>query len=430
MQIILKNVRTLQSQPPIPIRPLTLLVGDNSTGKTTFLAMLSHVCQYEFPYFRPTFNNPPFDLGPFDAIATYMGGRGGRADSFSIGFVDEKEGQEARLLATYVNHKGQPQLQEATASGKIGEAVLRVDEGGAHANIRVSLAEGKTTQHKEVSLDLARFPQPELTLRLLFRVALVNLLDRETRSEDQPTFSERYLELLNLVSPARRSVFALAPVRTKPKRTYDETREEFDPEGDHVFVLLARLWQEEEAEERLRLLKALETFGQASALFERIKVKRLGRKPSDPFQIFVALGGPPANLLDVGYGVSQALPLVIQSLLAANKGLLLLQQPEIHLHPRAQAALGSFFAHLVASEGKQLVVETHSDYLLDRVRREVAEGTISAQDVSILFFDRRHIRTRIHQLNLDENGNVLNTPKSYRQFFLEEEISLFNRSRS
>ena len=66
----------------------------------------------------------------------------------------------------------------------------------------------------------------------------------------------------------------------------------------------------------------------------------------------------------------------------------LLQQPEIHLHPQAQAAVGTFIAKLVATKHCRLVVETHSDYLVDRIRREVAQGVLGARDVEVLFCER------------------------------------------
>ena len=99
----------------------------------------------------------------------------------------------------------------------------------------------------------------------------------------------------------------------------------------------------------------------------------------------------------------------------------LLQQPEVHLHPRAQAALGRLFCQ-IAGPNCQLVVETHSDHLLDRVRIDVRDGTtnLKPEDVSILFFDRGDLDVRIHSLRLDQEGNVLNAPPNYRQFFMEE----------
>jgi len=89
--------------------------------------------------------------------------------------------------------------------------------------------------------------------------------------------------------------------------------------------------------------------------------------------------------------VSQSLPIVVQSLLDTNENILLLQQPEVHLHPRAQAALGSFFSHLVSDSDAQIIIETHSDYLLDRIRRSVARREITPNKVAILYFDKEGV---------------------------------------
>jgi len=127
------------------------------------------------------------------------------------------------------------------------------------------------------------------------------------------------------------------------------------------------------------------------------------------------------NLIDVGYGVSQAIPVLTELLREDCSPILLLQQPEVHLHPSAQAALGSLFCNL-AGPKRQLVVETHSDHLLDRVRMEIRDGagTLGPDDVSVLFFERGELDVQIHSLRIDKDGNVLGAPDTYRSFFLEE----------
>lgn len=426
MEIIIENVRSFCDRQTIPLRPLTLLLGENSTGKTTFLAMLAHVRQPGFPTTRPTFNNPPFDLGTFDSIATYKGGRYGRADQFSVGFEEGHGSEKRRLLATYGNHKGQPQLVRLTASGQDGSVAITIDPD-THISRATISPEGE--EAKELKLDRRELPtDADLPVEFLFRSAVLELSRQASEGKLGKT-SLSYLELSRLLRGDRRPVFALAPVRTKPRRTYDEFSDEFDPEGDHVPVILARIGEDEHDEQGPRIDKALNEFGQMSGLYKRIDVRHLGSRPSDPFQILVAMAGPPANLPDVGYGVSQTLPIIVQSVLAAGRGMLLLQQPEVHLHPRGQAALGSFFAGLVAREKKELVIETHSDYLLDRIRVEVAQGTLGASDVLILFFEKEYIETRVHRIELDENGNVVGAPESYRRFFLEEEATLFSRAK-
>jgi predicted ATPase len=161
-------------------------------------------------------------------------------------------------------------------------------------------------------------------------------------------------------------------------------------------------------------------------LFNSVEVKRLGENPGDPFQVMVMVAGKPTNMVDVGYGVSQALPVVIQSVLAAEERLILIQQPEVHLHPKAQASLGSFFVDMVVDAGKHFVVETHSDYIVDRIRQEVAAGKIKPDAVQLLFFEKKGIKTTVYPLTLDEMGNIGDAPPSYRKFFLKEELNLFN----
>ena len=174
------------------------------------------------------------------------------------------------------------------------------------------------------------------------------------------------------------------------------------------------------------LKEKLEQFGSVSGLFDEISIKRLGKRASEPFQVQFRKfegqrKGPKHNLIDVGYGVSQALPVITELLRQDAPHLFLLQQPEVHLHPRAQAALGSLFCQ-IARPNRQLIVETHSDYLLDRVRMEVRDGTsaLKPEDVSILFFERTSLNVQIHSLKIDELGNVVGAPDTYGQFFMEE----------
>ena len=161
-------------------------------------------------------------------------------------------------------------------------------------------------------------------------------------------------------------------------------------------------------------------------MFDEITIKRLGRRDSEPFQVQVRklgskLKGPLRNLIDVGYGVSQVLPVITELLRPKAPPMFLLQQPEVHLHPSAQAALGSLFCQ-IASRERQLIVETHSDNLLDRVRMDVRDGVsaLKPEEVSILFFERNDLDVRIHSLGIDEMGNITNAPASYRNFFMQE----------
>jgi predicted ATPase len=103
---------------------------------------------------------------------------------------------------------------------------------------------------------------------------------------------------------------------------------------------------------------------------------------------------------------------------------LLLQQPEVHLHPKAQAALGSMIKDWVSKGNKTVVVETHSDYLVDRLRLEVKRANLKQSDVKIFFLEKKNGKTNLHVLEVDSQGNVLNAPDGYRDFFLREQMAL------
>lgn len=177
--------------------------------------------------------------------------------------------------------------------------------------------------------------------------------------------------------------------------------------------------------------KSISAYAKAAGLFRDLHVRHLGarKKESDPFQIEITIPGQQGkrNIVDVGYGVSQVLPVLVDGVTLAGARMLLLQQPEVHLHPRAQAELGSFFARAVQQSGLSAVVETHSDFLLDRIRLAVRNGDLDSDKVSLLFFDREGTGgpgVSIHQMRIDDGGNVVDAPANYRNFFLREELSL------
>lgn len=103
-------------------------------------------------------------------------------------------------------------------------------------------------------------------------------------------------------------------------------------------------------------------------------------------QMHVSQNGLTLDITDVGFGISQVLPIIIQGFLSSEESITVIEQPEIHLHPKMQADLGDLFIDIVKSEEKQLIIETHSEYLLRRIRRRISEGNIPSKDVSICLF--------------------------------------------
>lgn len=423
MDLILENVRCFAGRHTIPIKPLTILVGENSSGKSTLLAALSVMCNSGFPLY-PEFNESPYSLGNFQTIATHVGEKNGSAPTFSLGFKGGRDETPRGVSATYALDRRRTALSELLIEKPEGTAALRLLHDGEKYEIKVNPSpasrwlrqkfrvpvglNGISREPDFIQLFLDRFRRRDKGDKAGF-VRLQTVVD---------AFSK--LELTSAVSMAR--------IRTKPKRTYDEVAKEYSPEGDHIPLLLARILSggaDSEGEESL--LTGLKRFGEESGLFKDIDIRNLGDQPGDPFQVMITVADRPTNLLDVGYGVSQALPVVVESILAADGNLLLLQQPEVHLHPKAQAALGSFFVDMVVNNGKRFVLETHSDYIVDRIRMEIADGKLPSEAFLILYLERNGTETKVYPITVDSLGNLIDVPPTYREFFLREAVNLLSR---
>jgi hypothetical protein len=214
----------------------------------------------------------------------------------------------------------------------------------------------------------------------------------------------------------------LAPIRAKPRRSYDAVAQGYSPEGDHV------PWQLRGLSDQSKLRNNLRDYGTRSGLYDDVETRKFGDTEDAPFELRVRLGDLTPNVVNVGYGVSQVLPVIAGVVDPGLRGAwFALQQPEVHLHPRAQAALGELlFEAALPPQGKRFLVETHSDYVIDRFRyrmRKAAEKGEPPLRVQVLFFERAGGKNVVHRMQLTADGEYPETqPAAFRAFFLEEEL--------
>jgi energy-coupling factor transporter ATP-binding protein EcfA2 len=341
MNILLENFRCFAARHTINMTPLTLLVGENSAGKSTFLAAFSVISDFStYP------SQPRFDMPPLTKIA----------DTFSLGFeiqTDDKD-KNLKVVANYSSDLGQASLGKFTIESNYG--CIELIYGSNNLHCQFSHFKALNGQNIKIDLDKDKLPPLKLESIEMLLAAIINYSQEKILLLE---LLQPIMQISRLIESVSLGGIDIAPIRSKPKRTYDHLTTAYDPEGDHIPYAIARASQQKDQK-----LKQLNQFGKESGLFNEINVKTLGDKLGDPFQLHVKMPEMTAemsvNLTDVGYGVSQSLPIIVQSILRTGTDWLLLQQPEVHLHPRAQAALGSFFVRQVAENNRRFVIETHS----------------------------------------------------------------------
>ncbi|MBM4258069.1 MAG: DUF3696 domain-containing protein [Deltaproteobacteria bacterium] len=432
--LIFEGVRCFHTRQECSLKPITLLVGENSSGKTTFLALTRIAWDIALgDLSEDLFNEEPFLLGAYDQVATYRGGKAGRVRSFTMGLKFSlgpkfKESrwfaEEATISARFVPQGAQSNLDEwSFVCGQVNIEAKMNTEGTAQG-LRINTPTGTQGRDERLLRPLVVSPSRLLrNLPIFFSHGGSSILDKSPLSpETEIGYLRNIFHQMDQAFGPR--PYASAPIRTRPQRTHDPLKDVPKPEGSHVPMVLARMAASDSSDWE-KLKSSLRNFGKASGLFTDVEIRRKGNKDSDPFQIAVKMSGSAFNLVDVGYGVSQVLPIVVDALQEPPRSNFLLQQPEVHLHPKAQAELGSFLAVLAKEHKKRFIIETHSDYLVDRIRMDIRDKkSLTPDDVAILYFERTDRGVQIHPLELDRDGNIVNAPSTYRQFFLAEERRL------
>lgn len=131
------------------------------------------------------------------------------------------------------------------------------------------------------------------------------------------------------------------------------------------------------------------------------------------------------NLIDLGSGIAQVLPIITQAFRSEND-MILIEEPEIHLHPKAQAELGAMFADAAKEKNNTFIIETHSENLMLRLGRLIRTGKLSKDDVSIIYVDKNANGSRCIPLELDDDGDIININEVPGGFFDEGFNELFD----
>ena len=225
-----------------------------------------------------------------------------------------------------------------------------------------------------------------------------------------------------------RSISYLGPLRTKAKRLYhwwDTKPESVGYSGEHTVaaILASRKRKIVLSSKPRRALPFEEIIAlklKEMGLIDEFKVSPIAEARQE-YEVKIRTKGADnwVDLPDVGFGISQVLPVLVQCFYAPANSIIIMEQPEIHLHPSAQSALADVMIDVINSRenGKnrniQLIIETHSEHFLKRLQRRIAEEAIAQDAVSAWFANITTTPASLEPLQIDSFGNILNWPDNF-----------------
>ena len=403
-KIAVKGFKSIAEEREIDIRPLTILAGANSSGKSSIMQPLLMLKQtLEAPYDPgPLLLDGPnvqFTLAE-QFLSTLTDGK--RADSFQVRIETRNSNFFHAVSTTFRKGKGGIEIVQMT---------------------KEKLGADRTLSAKPLTL------YPEMSPE---KIKLLDDQDPEFKNYDVVKRSRCFLYLgsqdgnrfYEVTYGFGADIFDsihLPGLRGNPERSYKltSTGPQYPGTFEHYVASIIHEWQETKDERLETLVDALHTLGLTGQVGTQkigdvgieLQVGRLRHDSSSETDM--------VNIADVGFGVSQVLPVLVAVIAAEPGRLVYLEQPELHLHPRAQVALALVLAD-AAKRGVRLVVETHSSLLLLGVQTLVAEGKLSPELVKLHWFSRNKDGiTEVTSAELDEAGTYGEWPLDFDDVSLQ-----------
>ena len=398
IKIAVSGFKSLMEEWTIDIHPLTILAGANSSGKSSIMQPLLMLKQtLEAPY-DP---GPLLIDGPnvqFTEATQFLSAlpNGKRTDRFQIQIQTHKSNVSNAVRTTFRKGKNGIEIVEMTKEN------LAPDQ---------ALSTKSLTLYPEMSSEEIKSLGNQDPAFKNFDIVKRSRCFLYFGSQ----YSSGFYEVTYGFGAYIFNTIHLPGLRGNPERTYKpaSTGPRYPGTFENYVASIIHEWQET-GDERLKTL--------ADALYALGLTGKVGTKKIGDTRIELQVGrlsedrtneADMVSIADVGFGVSQVLPVLVALIVAEPGRLVYLDEPELHLHPRAQVVLAQVLAD-AAKRGVRIVAETHSSLLLLAVQTLVAEGDLSPELVKLHWFTRdENGATKIDTANLDEAGAYGDWPEDF-----------------
>ena len=428
-QLRIRNFKSLADTGDLAMKPLTILVGPNSSGKSAlFKALLALKQTAE----SRDLQSPLEVNGDYVELGTYRdfiyGHDLSKVFSIEAGLSGDSPFSDIVQRALNPSHKTS-EMPLPSSTDDIGfEVEFQYNQRTQQIQVKTVSA----TQGQEHLLRAARKPRGKYKIETPPSIGNVALnkfysfrpeesLDLESLNPQSRSKAhlEKFTRALNhfmllagfgqFIEGFLHRIRYLGPLRAAPERLYiagGETPQDVGLAGERaVDVLRMHKQLTRSSVESKELVTKVEEW-----------VKRFGfslgvefsKASSTVYEVHFVdpHTNISVNIADVGFGASQVLPVIVEGFYSPPGCTFLIEQPEIHLHPKAQATLGDLLVDLSKND-RQVIVETHSEHLINRVQLRIADETIDPSDVAIYYFEATEHGTQIREVGLTEYGQYV-----------------------
>lgn len=423
-----KNFRSLKKQTHIELKPITILCGVNSCGKTSIIKSLlllkqtlmskdaENAVTLEGPYqFAQNLKNLLFILGEQnDSLLEY---------TFKLANEKKDLGNISFSIKPYTSKNKGSILSWFNITDTNGN-FFKISRNSHGEYIPQSNIDFKTTLPSEI---IEKIDETVVVVQnfLPYKFFLKNIKKKICLSA--PLFvldvaentKSNLCETLENFRKSIQHISYLGPLRALPQLAYlqfSDSDINLDDSGSNCAQIL---WKHSNDKiqfnkEKMILLEALDKSFELLGINHSIKVAR--KEIVYSLNVNVSKKSRHAvPITDVGFGVSQLLPVILKGLMGNKNSLIILEQPEIHLHPSCKANLADLFITW-ANDGKRMLVETHSAELIDRLRLRIIENPELKDIINVIFVspgERIEDGSRIQEIHMDEMGVPLEWPSGF-----------------
>ena len=391
-----QNFKSWKDTGKLQMAPLTGFFGANSSGKTSILQTLLMLKQ---TVERPADWNGVIDFGD-DSSLVNLGNfddliHGHKRDhplqislswkfseKLSIADVDEVDTVSFNLSI----NNNENRVSEPSFNYRVGEQGFAVGWDGPNAC-------------------LASIPgEPDSYVESLFRCYGIHHAPLDTW--------QLFLPLQTRFENLFHSIRYLGPLREYPRRHYAWEGKHSAGVGQRGEEMVTALFS---GRIQLRFIdKQILEWLQRLDLIDSYRLNPTSDTEKDyEFLVRKYKGGPEVRLTDVGFGISQVLPVLVLCYYVPEGSILILEQPEAHLHPKVQSELADLLIEVIKNRRLQVILESHSEHLILRLMRRIAEEQISADDTAFYFCQMNEGTSQIEKLNVDNYGNIMNWPENF-----------------